>query len=259
MPVQVINVDSVSECGVKRAIVPTSDDLSWRKMQKNAWAFRLSAEFYAMKKLGWSVAFFTLTYDDLHLPKVPKLFFSDASKFVDLPCFSRSDVQSFILRLRKHLKKVYSIESFKWMICSEFGDVTKRPHYHGVICWPENPHRFVTDRKFRGSVEHKEWMSKPCPAADLHEFICKTWSFGFVFPRDSLGGVDRHGYNHKPFKVDGDFSFCCKYAGKYCCKDIGFYASLEPYSDLIDVSSSLFRKLCAPFHLQTRSLGASLP
>lgn len=258
MPSQLIKVDSVSECGVSRAWVPSYDDKAWRKIQKNAWAFRLSAEFYAMKQIGWSVAFFTLTYDDLHLPHVPKVCWKNPSNYVPIPCFSRHDVQDFILKLRKHLKKVYRIEDFKWMVCSELGDVTKRPHYHVVMCWPELPHHYVTERKHKGEILVKDWYSKPCPSFDLHSFICKIWSYGFVRPRYASGGVDSSGHDHKPFKVEGDFQFCCKYAGKYCCKDIGFYDSMSPYSDDLDVKSPLFRKLCAPFHLQTRSLGASL-
>lgn len=258
MPSQLIKVDSISECGVSRAWVPSSDDKAFRKMQKNAWAFRLSAEFYAMKKLGWSVAFFTLTYDDLHLPHVPRICWKNPENYVPLPCFSRHDVSEFVLKLRKHLKKVYLIENFKWMICSELGDVTKRPHYHGVICWPELPHHYSTERTHKGHKIKKEWDSLPCSAQDLHSFICNTWTYGFVRPRYASGGRDSNGHDHKPFKVDGDFQFCCKYAGKYCCKDIGFYSSLSAYSDEFDVNNPFFRKLCAPFHLQTRSLGSSL-
>lgn len=258
MPSQLIKVHSVSECGVSRAWVPSSDDKSFRQIQKNAWAFRLSAEFYAMKKLGWSVAFFTLTYDDLHLPHVPKVCWKNPANYVPIPCFSRHDVQDFILKLRKHLKKVYQIENFKWMVCSELGDVTKRPHYHAVLCWPELPHHYETERVHKGNVIKKEWDSKPCPAFDLHSFVCKTWSYGFVRPRYASGGRDSSGRDHKSFKVEGDFSFCCKYAGKYCCKDIGFYDSMSAYSDEVDVKNPFFRKLCAPFHMQTRSLGASL-
>lgn len=253
-----IKVKSVSNLGVKRTFVPCADDEAYRNTQRNAWAFRLSAEFKAMKDQGWSVAFFTLTYDDKHLPIVPECLWTDKSKFTRLCAFSKSDVRDFINKLRKHLSKVYRIEQLKFMICSELGPQTKRSHYHGVICWPENGHTYYTERLFKGVVIKKEWTSKPCSDYALHKAICDIWDKGFVRPRYASGGVDSHGHDHKPFRVDGDFQFCCRYAGKYCVKDMYFYDSLDEYSEYIDIKSPLFRKLCCPFHMQSRSLGASL-
>lgn len=255
---QFIKVKSVSDLGIKRTYVPLENDADFRQIQKNAWAFRLAAEFKAMKDQGWSIGFFTLTYDEAHLPVVPKMFWKDEADFERKCCFSRSDIREFLTKLRKHLSKVYRIENVKYMICSEFGETTRRSHYHGVICWPENGHTYYVERNFKGSVIKKEWNSLPCPADALHDAICRIWDKGFVRPRYASGGVDSHGHDHKPFKVDGDFTFCCKYAGKYCVKDMYFYESLQDYADKIDTKSPLFRKMCAPFHQQSKSLGLSI-
>ena len=262
---QFIKVKSVSNLGIKSAFVPCPDDVTFRNSQRNAWAFRLSAEFKAMKDLGWSVGFFTLTYDDAHLPIVPRCLWSDETKFERLCAFSKSDIREFITRLRKHLQKVYCIEQLKFMICSELGPTTQRSHYHGVICWPENGHTYYTERMFKGEVIKKEWRSKPCSDFELHKAICDIWDKGFVRPRYASGGLDSKGYDHKPFRVDGDFQFCCRYAGKYCVKDMYYIDYLnrenaqgEKYSDFLDVKSRMFKAICMPFHMQSKSLGASI-
>ena len=115
---QFIKVKSVSNLGLKSAFVPCPDDETYRNTQRASWAFRLSAEFKAMKDQGWSVGFFTLTYDDKHLPIVPRCLWTDESKFEPLCAFSKNDIREFITRLRKHLQKVYRIEQLKFMICS---------------------------------------------------------------------------------------------------------------------------------------------
>lgn len=255
---QFIKVKSVSNLGLKHAFVPVQDDEAFRRVQKNAWAFRLSAEFKAMKDAGWSVGFFTLTYNDDCLPYVPECCWRDKEQFTRLPCFNKADVRDFINRLRKHLRKVYHIEQLKFMVCSELGPETHRPHYHGVICWPENGHTYYTERVFKGSVIKKEWRSLPCSDFQLHDAICRIWTKGFVRPRYASGGMDSKGHDHKPFRVDGDYQFCCKYCGKYCCKDLYFYDSLKEYKELIDIKHPVFKNFCQPFHFQCKSLGASL-
>lgn len=259
---QFIKVDSVSRLGVKHAYVPDPNDEVYRNTQRNAWAFRLSAEFKAMKDQGWSVGFFTLTYNDQHLPVVPRCLWKDESKFERLCAFSRSDVRDFLDKLRRHLRKVYRIEHLQFMICSELGPNTRRSHYHGVICWPEHGHTYHTERVFKGSVIDKTWTSLPCSDKDLHDAIRRIWEIegkkGYVRPWHYLGGVDSHGHKHSPFKVDGDHRFCCKYAGKYCVKDLYYYEYLNDYSEFLDTDSSYFKRLCAPFHMQSRSLGASI-
>lgn len=259
---QQIRVKSVSDLGLKSAWVPCPDDETFRNVQRNAWAFRLSAEFQSRISQGWSVGFFTLTYNDSHLPLVPRHLFKDPSRYERLCAFSRSDIRDFLTKLRKHLKKVYAIEDIQYMVCSELGPETKRSHYHAVICWPEKGHNYSTERVFKGSVIHKEWRSRPCPDDELHFAIRRIWELegkkGFVRPWSHLGGIDSHGHKHSPFKVSGDFRFCCKYAGKYCVKDLYYYQYLEPYADQVDIHSPYFKKLCCPFHMQSKSLGASI-
>lgn len=69
-------------------------------------------------------AFVTLTYDDEHLPENGSLRFKD--------------LQDFLKRLRKRCKGVQVADSqfhrpIRYFACGEYGDKTKRPHYHLLL------------------------------------------------------------------------------------------------------------------------------
>lgn len=96
------------------------------------------------------VLFDTLTYDDDHLPHISDNIDLSGIEFpdneeVDFPCFSRSDLRLFFVRLRRRLS-YYGYKSaghLKYLVCSEYGKDdyyhdsfgrlrkgTNRPHYH---------------------------------------------------------------------------------------------------------------------------------
>lgn len=66
-----------------------------------------------------------MTYDEDHIPygEILKGYQSIQSQTV-----SKRDVQLFLKRLRKAYKK-----PIKYFIAGEYGDRTKRPHYHGIF------------------------------------------------------------------------------------------------------------------------------
>lgn len=83
--------------------------------KRDQWVIRIEQEL----KVSSSCFFFTLTYDDEHLPR------SD----VGFPVVSKRDVQLWLKRFRKMIEP-YKIRYF---IASEYGSTTFRPHYHGII------------------------------------------------------------------------------------------------------------------------------
>lgn len=92
---------------------------------KCAWCVkRLRDEWFLRLKYEGSKAvcrsFVTFTYRDDDLPTV-----IDYDTGEIIPTVSFRDVQLFHKRLRKNLK-------FRYMLCSEYGPKTGRPHYHGV-------------------------------------------------------------------------------------------------------------------------------
>lgn len=75
------------------------------------WALRLIHE-----RQYWDVSsFVTLTYDDDHLPVDNGL--------------KKKDIQDFLKRLRKDLEN----RKIKYYAAGEYGDKTKRPHYHLIM------------------------------------------------------------------------------------------------------------------------------
>lgn len=73
------------------------------------WAIRCYCESLEHDK----VSFLTLTYDDEHLPKDGKIH--------------KEELQKFFKRLRKKIPHV------RYFACGEYGDLTRRPHYHAII------------------------------------------------------------------------------------------------------------------------------
>lgn len=96
-------------------LAPCGKCLACLSRKQSQWVTRLEFEM----KYSSSVFFFTLTYDDTHLPR------SDEG----IPVVFKRDVQLFLKRLRKRSK----CDSIRYFICSEYGPTTLRPHYHGII------------------------------------------------------------------------------------------------------------------------------
>ena len=115
-------------------------------------------------------------------------------------CFSKEDIRRFHTDLRYWLERekgAKGVHRYKWMTCAEYGEHTKRCHYHTLLCVP----KFVEAR-------------------ELFEKVNELWTEkGFIFPKNFEGGVDSHGYSHKPFVVDS-VEKASGYCSKYISKDI---------------------------------------
>lgn len=127
-----------------------------RVNKRKIWTHRIELE---AEQSDYSI-FVTLTYDDENIPNPPNV--------------SKSEVQNFLKRLRDYYKK-----PFRYYAVGEYGDKTKRPHYHLIIF---NMH----------------WMHKGC--------IEKAWKKGFVtimeFTPNNAGYVT--GYCMKKMTRIGD-------------------------------------------------------
>lgn len=95
--------------------VPCGKCYACLSRKRSEWAFRLQKE----QRYSDSSYFFTLTYDDEHIPVNEKGF----------PSVSKDDIQRFMKRLRK----LYSPTKIRYFITSEYGPSTFRPHYHGLL------------------------------------------------------------------------------------------------------------------------------
>lgn len=90
--------------------------------------------------------FFTLTYDEENEPWEFEEGFDSYPK----PSVSKRDVQLFFKRLRKYL-------TFRYIIVSEYGPKTYRPHYHGIL-----------------------FVAAPTPLQDIERLVQKSWKLGLV-------------------------------------------------------------------------------
>ena len=91
------------------------------------WDRRLSFEY-----VNNPSTFFTLTYDDYHLP---------FNRGFVLPTFRLKDYQNFTHRLRYLVNQLYPNLKIKFASCSEYGEKKNRPHFHG-ICFGLSPKEF---------------------------------------------------------------------------------------------------------------------
>ena len=302
-----IPIKAVASAGQRYAFVPCGKCEDCRQSMKNAWVFRLRVELEKLCNEGWQIGFFTLTYSDKYLPTIPKALFK--TDYRPIPCFSKDDISDFFTKLKKWLlrqfdcrkvtdkvtKKVLQDTRSRFMLCSEHGEHTQRPHYHAIICVPPNVDMRALHRKIKQLWYHDTLFEK---LKDDDGNYIQPNQKGYVFPFDFDGGYDSHGYKHKEF-VCSSVKAAALYAAKYCCKDLAWYESLldsefyksvteylcvNPYGDLEsefcyvnddekDYSNPLvFRSILPheadlvrvlkisrykPFHYQSKSLGAS--
>nr|QPB07368.1 MAG: replication initiator protein [Microvirus sp.]QQL13310.1 MAG: replication initiator protein [Microviridae sp.] len=198
MPSGAIEVQSIK--------VPCGRCESCLLVRQAMWRIRLNEEF----RNSSGAVFFTLTYDEDHVPYVDCLTdeelntmsFRDQNIRQSLKPVKRlieckpnvyytktvckRDIQLFLKRLRKTLypRKV------RYFICSEYGPETQRPHYHGILF----------DYEFNPQIDREKQL------AELQELLKSTWQNGFV-------------------RCDPCVGSRLNYCAKYCVKP---YGSLDP-------------------------------
>lgn len=140
---------------------------------REAWFVR---SFFEWQRHPNSTYFYTLTFDEEHLPK-----------YHGFRCFDKRLVQLFFKRLRKALDKLDI--TCKYLIVSEFGELYKRPHHHMQL-----------------------FLSRPLPPFMLKRIIEKAWSYGFCVPGDNGGLINsQQGLRYVVKYITKDDSFVEKY------------------------------------------------
>lgn len=219
-----------------------------RAVYKSGWAFRISAQFEPLIKKGWKMCFYTLTYNNDHIPTLPEKLYKkpdydywldkDAGISKGVICFSRDHMEGFTKHMRDWFFRA-GLTDVQFFICSEFGENTNRSHYHGIYVVPPS---FDCEALFN----------------EIKDYWTKEKAYGFLFPRYFNGGIDENGYEHKPFVVKSAFG-TMRYIAKYVTKDLAFLDFLR--SNGVSPSSVYTKtrdyRRCMPFHLQTRSIGLS--
>jgi len=119
--------------------VPCGQCIGCRLERAKEWALRCHHESQMHK----ANVFITLTYDDNHLPENGTLV--------------RSHFQKFIRALRQKTG-----EKIRYYMCGEYGEETKRPHYHAILFGYEFPDAYLANirrgnRVYRSSLLESLW------------------------------------------------------------------------------------------------------
>jgi len=144
-------------------------------------------------------AFLTLTYDDAHLPAFGTLI--------------KRHFQLFMKKYRKYLNS----HKISYYMCGEYGDQTKRPHYHAIIF----NHDFSDKKFYKNSPSGPLWMSAKLDELWTHGF-CTIGSVTF----ESAAYVARY-VTKKKFgpMADAHYGFDINYeTGEYTQRRIKEYA-----------------------------------
>lgn len=178
----------------KYLLVPCGECDECRKQRIQQFATRLTFENYATIQAGGINVFLTFTYNYAH---VPYLCLSGYHYNNAVKCFDSKHMLYLLRALHRHYAKKGL--KFKHFVCSEYGDNTKHPHYHGLFNLP--------------------------PGIDPLEFSeCarKYWTrgiygnLGFMFPSKSGCKI----LNKHIVRSD---SYAGRYVAKYAVKDLSFY------------------------------------
>ncbi len=104
--------------------LPCGQCIGCRIDRSRQWANRCMLEL----QYHDSAFFVTLTYDDFHVPKsyYPDPETGEAHTSLTL---CKRDFQLWMKRLRKK----FSDDKIRFFACGEYGDKTKRPHYHAIV------------------------------------------------------------------------------------------------------------------------------
>lgn len=154
--------------------VPCGHCLECRNEKRNHIYFLSYFEHLQAIFNGGFTQFFTLTYDNNHIPT-----------FGNRLCFSRTDIQRYIKRVRITLNRKLGFDlPIRYIVTCEYGDNTHRPHYHALF--------FINMR---------------CNHYLVRKVLRDSWYGGFSF-----GSWDNFGEVNRPQGI--------RYVTKYVCKDM---------------------------------------
>ena len=139
--------------------VPCGHCLECRNKKRNELYVLSYFEYLNAKYRGGFTQFFTLTYDEEHLPR-----------FAGRPCFNGDDITDYFKRVTTECKRIFGNDfKFRRLVTCEYGHLNKRPHYHFLV-----------------------FVQSPCNHYKFRQILKSKWPFGFSFGSwDNFGEVNR--------------------------------------------------------------------
>ena len=175
--------------------VPCGQCVECQKSKSQEWNYRTYYEFVrTFEEYNGYCYFDTLTYDDGHLPRMNEVL----PELPAYPCFRSSDITKFLKRVRRSITRKFGVaeNALAYFICSEYGSLRGRPHYHLLF-----------------------FVRCDIPPFELSKLVSQCWQFGRTdgIPYRSAFYVERH--NVLKNKKLGDILACTQYVTKYVEKD----------------------------------------
>lgn len=133
---------SLGQRGTEKNI-PCGQCMECRIKRERDWAARIMCEVQTTMEKNKKSYFLSLTYNDYNLPFVNK-----NGKTLNLPTLKKSDPTLFIKRLRKSQESKKN--RFRYYLSGEYGEKTKRPHYHMAIFGIEFPDAYCIGKSSSG-------------------------------------------------------------------------------------------------------------
>lgn len=175
---------------------------------------RLYYEYLNCTNNNGQVFFFTLTYNDRHVPK-----------YDDQPCFDYNDLRNLTTGgFNKILQRKYGIQ-FKYFISAELGDGKGVRGYHN------NPHYHILFFTYPSKIKKESKDYHEYIKIDPIEFRSLIRTYWQGFDQDITGARDYRRYCKYGIVSEGKYGIDVHdfrgiyYCAKYVCKD----ATLEAY------------------------------
>lgn len=181
-----------------RTDIPCGGCIGCRLDRAAEWQARLIHE----SKMHTASCFLTCTYDDDHLPKDGSL--------------NKKHFQDFLKRLRKHTNG-----GIRFFACGEYGDQTRRPHYHALIFGYDFADKRRYSRGAKGDVLHTS------------ETLHKLWGHGQCL----IGAVSPDS---------------CGYVARYIMKKVTGQMAKDHYTTVNTTTGEVYDLLPEYIHMSTR-------
>lgn len=182
--------------------------------KRDDWYVRAYYEWLDCIKKGGFALFVTFTYSNDWIPQL-------LIDYQSCNCFDKRDLQKYLDALRKVIKRKYETDApFRYIVTSEYGGKTHRPHYHAILFFQ---HHF-----------NENWIRYQ---------IRRLWKYGFIkYGRENRGLIT----NYRGIR----------YVVKYITKDSLFRPISEKLkSCLPEETYKYYLSRCSPFHIQSNHLG----
>lgn len=146
--------------------IPCGQCIGCRLEYSRQWANRITLE--AKKYKQEECWFITLTYNDENIP-TNTITNKKTGEIIQGLTLSKKDLTLFMKNLRRHYEYHYGHKGIRFYAAGEYGETTKRPHYH--ICIFNMPINTELIRVKENQLGQRIWTNKE---------IEKIWGKGFI-------------------------------------------------------------------------------